>query len=63
MQKRTRSLKLGTQIVNALWSCIVGSGQDILLNLIQDCVTLYSEAYIVVHILDPVQFQVSVQLY
>ena len=44
MQKRTGSLKLGTQVVNALWSCFVEAGQDILMNLIQDCVTLYSEA-------------------
>ena len=44
MQKRTRSLELGTQVVNALWSYIVEGGQDILLNLIQDCVTLYSVA-------------------
>ena len=44
MQKRTGGLILGTQVVNDLWSCIVEAGQNILMNLIQDCVTLHSEA-------------------
>ena len=33
MQKRTRSLKLGTLVVNALWSCIDEAGQDIFFEL------------------------------